>query len=175
LKFRGGFSQVNYKHILAAVLGAATLLASSGCGTSDKLASLTITQKNSSSSSGFMNLQGIGGTLQLVVTANYTSGKTVDETNFSTFTVNPDGTLFDHSTPLPAPPLGMTISPTGMLTAVDPAICTWTNSGTDDTPSWFLTGNYMITATYKGIVSQPVFVAVASSSGDGPGGACGPS
>lgn len=165
---------MNYKHILAAVLGAATLLVSSGCGTSDKLASLTITQKNSSSSSGFMNLQGIGGTVQLVVTANYTSGKTVDETNWVTYTVNPERTLDNNITPLPAPPLGMTISPTGMLTAVDPAICTWINLGSDDTPAWFLSGDYMITATYKGIVSQPVFVGVASSSGNGPSGSCGP-
>ena len=165
---------MNYKHILAAVLGAATLLVSSGCGTSDKLTSLTITQKNSSSSSGFMNLQGIGGTVQLVVTANYTSGKTVDETNWATYTVNPERTLDNNITPLPAPPLGMTISPTGMLTAVDPAICTWINLGSDDTPAWFLSGDYMITATYKGIVSQPVFVGVASSSGNGPSGSCGP-
>jgi hypothetical protein len=173
LKFRGGFSQVKHKQILAAFLGAAVLVMS-GCGTSDKVASVTVTQRASSTSTGFFNLHGIGSTMQLTVTANYTSGKTVDETNWSTFTVNGEGTLDDQITPLPAPPLGMTISPTGMLTAVDPGICTWINLGSSTTPSWFLAGDYRIVATYKGIVSQPIFIGVASAAGNGPNGSCGP-
>jgi hypothetical protein len=173
LKFRGGFSQVKRKQILAAFLGAAVLLSLSGCGTSDKMASVTVTQRSSSSSGGFFNLKGIGSTLQLTVTANYTSGKTVDVTNWVKFTVNPEGTD-DLFAPLLAPPFTMTVSPTGMLTAVDPATCTWVNQGSNTTPAWFLQGDYMITATYKGIVSQPVFIGVASRSGGGPNGSCGP-
>jgi hypothetical protein len=165
---------VKRKQLLAAILAAA-VFSMSGCGASDKLASITLTQKGSSSSGGFFNLKGIGGTLQLAVIANYTSGKQVEETNFSTFTVTAEGVLDDNATPLPTPPLSITISRTAMLTAVDPAICTWDDLSTDPAkPSWVLTGDYMIVATYKGLQSQPLFVGVASAAGNGPNGTCGP-
>jgi hypothetical protein len=170
LKFRGGFSQVNYKHILAAVLGAATLLVSSGCGTSDKLASITL---SSSGNAGFFEIQGEGGILQLVATANYTSGKTVDVTNFAVFTATPVGDTLSNG-PLQAPPNTMTMSPTGLMTAVQPFVCTFTNVGTTDAPAYALVGSYQVTVTYKRITSQPVFIGVASRTGDGPSGACGP-
>jgi hypothetical protein len=170
LKFRGGFSQVNYKHILAAVLGAAVLLVSSGCGTSDKLASITL---SSAGNAGFFEIQGEGGVLQLQATANYTSGKTVDVTNWAVYTATPIG--FDSTgAPLAAPPSTMTMSPTGLLTAVQPFVCTFTNVGTTDSPAYALIGSYQITVTYKGITSQPVFIGVASATGDGPNSACGP-
>ena len=44
-----------------------------------------------SGGAGTVNLDGLGGTLQLQVLANYTSGKQIDETNFSTYTVTPEG------------------------------------------------------------------------------------
>jgi len=100
---------VKRKQLLAAVLAAA-VFSMSGCGVSDKLASIKLTQKGSSSSGGFFNLKGIGGTLQLAVIANYTSGKQVEETNFSTYTVTAQGVLDDNATPLPTPPLSITIS-----------------------------------------------------------------
>jgi hypothetical protein len=64
---------------------------------------------------------------------------------------------------------------TGMLTAVDPAVCTWENLGTVSDPNWFLSGDYKIIATYRGIQSQPIFVAVASSAANTGDGTCGPS
>lgn len=158
------------KQILAAFLGAAVLLSLSGCGTSDKMVSVTL---SSDGSAGFFEIKGEGGILQLKATANYTSGKTVDVTNWSVYTATPIGTDLNFVA-LSAPPQTMTISPTGLLTAVQPFVCTFTNVGSSTTPSYALTGSYQITVTYKGITSQPVFIGVASATGDGPGGACGP-
>src|SRR5258706_4105413 len=77
-----------------------------------------------------------------------------------------------------APPQSIPWSKPGMLTAVDPAVCTWVDvaaflppATTPPPPSWALSGDYMVTATFEGIASQPVFVGVASSVGnpDNPG------
>ncbi|MGA7906962.1 MAG: hypothetical protein WCA16_06100 [Candidatus Sulfotelmatobacter sp.] len=158
--------------ILATAL-AALVLALTGCGTSDKLSTITL---SASGSTGTFDVKGIGGTLQMRVTANYTSGKSVVVTNFSTFAATPEGTLDDGVTPLPTPPQTITISATGMVTAVDPPVCTFNvTSPAGVTPaSYALSGDYKIVATYKGFQSQPAFLGVASAVGDGPNGACGP-
>ena len=57
------------------------------------------------------------------------------------------------------------VSVTGLVTAVDPAVCAWVDVGTATTPAWATTGDYEVTATYRGITSQPFFVAVASAAG----------
>ena len=75
MNYAEDFSIVKHKHILASLLGALVLITSS-CGTSDKATSVTISSSKASSG-GFFNLVGADGTLQLIVTANYTSGKTV--------------------------------------------------------------------------------------------------
>lgn len=169
------------KHIriLAALLAMLTLgvvtLLSTSCGVGDKIGSVSI---DAAGTTGVVNLAGLGGTLQLHVTANYTSGKQIDETNFATYVVTPEGFLWDQVTPVPTPPLGVTISPTGMITAVDPGICTWVNAGTLTQPGWFFSGDYKVIATYRGFSSQPIFIPVASSSSgatNAPSGQCGPS
>ncbi len=159
------------------VLAAVTLLSTS-CGTSDKVASVSIT---AAGTSGVVNLAGLGGTLQLQVTANYTSGKIVDETNWSTYSVTPSG--FDYTgVALPAPPNDISVNATGMLTATAPGVCTWTDltagSGSSSTtPAWAITGYYIIIATYKGMQSQPLYIPVASAANlqTGADGECGPS
>jgi len=163
---------VKRTRILVTVLAALALLSSS-CGTSDKVASVSITAVNGTG--GFDNLVGIGGTLQLQVMANYTSGKQIDETNWSTYTVTPFGT--DDSVPgipLPSPPQTVTINATGMMTAVQPAYCTWINLNTPAQPAWYLTGYYSVTAKYHNFTSQPIFIGVASAAPSS-GTSCGPS
>jgi len=161
--------------ILAMFLVAVTLFSTS-CGTSDKVASVSLTV---SGTTGTVNLEGLGGTLQLQVMANYTSGKIVDETNWSTYQATPQGTLWDLMTPLPTPPQGISVNATGMITATDPGICTWydeTAGTSSSTPAWYFPGSYIIVATYKGMQSQPVYIPVASSASGqtGTNGACGP-
>jgi hypothetical protein len=154
------------------LLGAVSLL-STACGTGDKIGSVSVT---AAGSTGSVNLVGLGGTMQLQVNANYTSGKVIDETNFATYTITPEGTLWDKATALPAPPLGLSINSTGMITATDPGICTWFNEGTTTTPGWFYTGDYKIVATYRGFSSQPLYVPVSSGATGqaGQNGQCGP-
>ncbi len=158
---------------LIAALGYALLATSLlGCGGSNKLQSITL---SIGGGGGLFNLVGIGGTLQLKATGNYSNSKTRDLTNVVTYTVVPDG-VDSGGFPLPAPPLTATMSPTGLMTAVDPADCTWVNLEPDPAkaPAWALTGSYKVTATFQGITSQPVFVGVASAAGPPPTGACGP-
>ena len=160
--------------ILVTFLVAVTLLSTS-CGTSDKLASVALSV---SGTTGTVNLAGLGGTLQLQVTTNYTSGKQVDETNWSTYTVTPQG-VDDNGLSLPTPPQGLSVNATGMLTATEPGICTWTDltaGSSTATPAYAFTGWYQIIATYKGMQSQPIYIPVASaaSSQSGTNGQCGP-
>jgi|HubBroStandDraft_1064217.scaffolds.fasta_scaffold05589_4 hypothetical protein len=180
IEFSRRISTVKRKQVFATLLVATLSLLSSSCGVGDKVASVSI---SAAGTTGTVNLAGLGGTLQLQVNANYTSGKIVDETNFSTYTITPEGYYTDYSqTPpvevaMPTPPLTVTINPTGMVTAVDPAVCTWVNVGVSaTTPAWAYTGDYMVTATYGGFTSQPIFIPVASaaSGASNTNGACGP-
>jgi hypothetical protein len=143
-----------------------------GCGASNKLQSITL---SIGKDSGLFNLEGIGGTLQLKATGNYSNSKTRDLTNVVTYAVVPDG-VDSNGSALPAPPLTVTMSPTGLMTAVDPAVCTWINLEPDPakTPAWVLTGSYKVTVTFQEVASQPVFIGVASAAGPPPTGACGP-
>jgi hypothetical protein len=169
--------------ILATLLLIAVSLLSINCGTGDKIGSVAMQVVGSGT--GTVNLAGLGGTLQLQVLAVYTSGKQIDETNFSTFTVTPEGFYWTYDgsgnqvaqVSMPAPPQGVTIDKTGMVTAVDPGICSWVNVGPSATqPAWAFTGDYMITATYRGFTSNPVFIPVASaaSGASNSNGQCGP-
>ena len=155
------------------LLSAVALLATS-CGTGDKIGSVSM-QVVGANGAGVVNLSGLGGTLQLRVTANYTSGKQIDETNFATFTVTPEGTD-DTGAALLAPPNTLTLDKTGMVTAVQPAVCVWENLGTAQQPSWFYHGDYKIIASYRGFSSNPVFIPVASAADTitGQVGTCGP-
>lgn len=165
-------------HFLAAFLVAVSLLSTS-CGTGDKIGSVSV---SANGNTGTVNLAGLGGTLQLKVTANYTSGKQIDETNFSTYTVTAEGYYTDYSTnpptqiALPSPPQTVTVNATGMVTAVDPAACTWVNLGTLQQPGWAYTGDYKVVATYRGFDSQPIFIPLASAASgqDNTNGQCGP-
>jgi hypothetical protein len=160
--------------ILAAFLVALSLI-TTGCGTSDSVKSITVTT-NSTSSGGFFNLPGEGATLQLIATANYNSGKTVDVTNESTFAATVTAGSTGNFGTLATPPNTVTINATGLMAAVLPFDCTWTDTTPPPatTATWLLTGSYTVIATYKGMASQPIFVGVGSASGNGPGGACGP-
>jgi hypothetical protein len=151
--------------ILAALFGAMSFLSLLGCGTPaiGTLQSITLT---SGGTGGLFEVKGEGGTMQLAAIANYSSKSTKDVTNRVTYTVTPTGTDL-NGVALPKPPQTLTVNSTGLLTAVPPFVCTFTSQN-------FLTGSYQITATFNGVTSQPVFIAVASAAGNGTGSACGP-
>lgn len=150
--------------VIFCALLAVTLL---GCGGTNKLQTITLTTDGQS---GTFNLKGIGGTLQLQATGNYSSTKTHDLTNVVSYTIvlDPVNNVDAFNNPLLPPPQTVTLSKTGLLTAVDPGVCTWVNTQPDPTKnrSWALSGTYMVTASFGGITSQPVFVGVASATGN---------
>ena len=161
--------------VLAAFL-VALLLVTSGCGTSDYVQSVALTATTSSVGGGVYNLVGWGGTLQLEANAIYHSGKTVPITNSVKYLVTPQNNDANVN-PLQAPPNTVTLNTTGLMTAVDPPVCTWEDlAPSTATPAWFLTGSYQVIASYNGMQSQPIFVGVASAAGAAANsGACGPS
>lgn len=157
---------------------AAIALLSTSCGTSDYIKSLTLSSSGTNTG-GFYNLAGVDGTLQLSVMANYNSGKIINVTNASTWTVTPEGTDDNGNALPPYGPNTVPISPTGMMTGIVP-ICTWTDAltGTPPAPAsppdWEYTGYYQVTATYRNFTSQPVGIGVGvAASLNAPG--CGPS
>jgi len=166
--------------LLATLFVAALFILVPGCGDPaiGTLESITLTAVTSNKA---VEVKGEGGTLQLVATGNYSTHATKDLTPHVTYTATPNGT--DESlAPLPATsaadPKTISISTTGLVTAIPPFVCTFTNEGTTTTPAWVLTGSYGIVATFGNITSQPVYVAVASAAGEAPpspdNGACGP-
>ncbi len=121
------------------------------------------------------NLAGEGATAQLAATGVYSTGFRQDITRQVTFAATPTGTD-DTGALLLAPPNTITVSPTGLVTAVPPFVCSWTDtSGGSTTATWALTGSYQLTATYNGITSQPIFLGVGSAvSVTSKTGQCGP-
>jgi hypothetical protein len=151
-----------------------------GCGTTNKLQSVTLTPIGNG---GFVDLQGEGGTLQFKAVANNTNKQGYDVTNQVTYsvTIATPGVDLGGFPLLPAPQTVL-MSPTGLMTAVEPFDCSWHDANTPDDrdPSknlkeaWFVTGSYKVVATFKGVDSNPVYVAIASASGDGINSNCGP-
>ena len=173
----------------ATLLLSALALLTSSCGTSDSIKSLLLTSSTGGNASVF-NLSGQDGTVQLKVFAVYNSGKQIDVTTSSTFSVTPTGCLsFGDPTnpcgnaPEPLPPYGpdtVPINKTGLMTGIV-SICTWIdpidpNTNKPANPAqWEYTGYYQTTATYRNFTSQPVAIGVgAAVVQDGVGG-CGPS
>jgi hypothetical protein len=184
---------VNRKTFITA-LGCAFLATSLlGCGGSNKLQSITLGASlvngvaPTGGQAGFFSLQGNGGTIQLQATGTYSSAKTKDLTNKVTYNVIVDPVnnqdafgnilLPPCQTPCQAGQGTAQFSPTGLITAVDPATCTWVDASSDPTkPAWFYVGAYQVTVTFQGITSQPIFIPVASSGGvvsvGNPNGVC---
>jgi hypothetical protein len=191
----GRYSAVNRKTLFAALACALLSFSMLGCGTTNHLQSMTlsVTKINGvvpTAQTGIYNLQGDAATMQLKATGTYSSGQTKDLTNMVTYSaiVDPNytqtftgGVLTTLLPPCQAPacpnPTGppftqgtVEYSPTGLITAVEPATCTWVQNGT----GWFFQGAYQVTVSFEGITSQPIYIPVASEAGPGPNGECGP-
>lgn len=169
---------MKYTRIFAVVIGVAALASLLGCG-DPAIGKLQTIQLSVGGTGGTVEVKGAGGTLQLAAIGTYTSNSTVDLTGKVVYNVTPNGTDLNGFA-LPATsatnPQTLTVSTTGLVTAVTPFVCTFTDTAPagSTSPAYALTGSYQITATMGGITSQPMFVAVASAVGDGPSGACGP-
>ena len=144
------------------------------CG-SDSLKTIDLSASGNATG-GFFELKGEGGTIQLTAIGNYNYGPSRDISNLVTYSVTPDGNDI-YGGALPAPPKDITLSSSGLVTAVDPFVCTYVDLGTSTTAVWALSGSYKIVASFHGVTSQPVYLGVASQAGPGgppANGACGP-
>src|SRR5712692_8993209 len=79
------YSAVNLKTLFAALACALLVFSMLGCGTTNHLQSITLPP--AARRICLFNIKGIGGTLQLVATGNYSSGKTKDLSNVVTYSV----------------------------------------------------------------------------------------
>ena len=164
---------MNRTTLFAALLCALLVFVMLGCGATNNLQSITLGARlinglAPTGQAGFFTLEGNGGTIQLQAIGNYSNGKTKDLTSQVTYTmmVDPVHNVDVYNNVLPAPPQTAQISVSGLVTAVEPATCTWMDVSSDPTkPSWFYSGDYVVTATIEGITSQPVYIPVASSAG----------
>jgi len=172
---------VKRTQILVTLLVAISLFSTS-CGTGDSIKSLLLTSTGANNS-GTYNLPGVDATLQLKVYAIYNSGKMIDVTNASTWSVTP---VCCDQNGVDLPPYGpdtVPINKTGLMTAVV-VMCTWADAidytqkppAPAKPPIWQYTGYYQTTASYRGFTSQPVGIGVGSqASNNSPVGGCGPS
>lgn len=179
---------VNRKTLFTAVVCALLTFSMLGCGTSNKLQSIQLSSSNTAETPGStLDLQGIGGTLQVYLWGNYSNGSAKLLNNVGgvayQISITPGSTELSGGgyVPLTAvPPQTVELSPNGLLTAVTPFACTWVNSATPPatSPAWAISGSYTLTATYKGLTTAPAYVAVASAAGitdtTNPTGECGP-
>ena len=157
-----------------------------GCGTTNKLQSVQLSTSNTAEvPMGTLEVQGVGGTLQLYAWGNYSSGKqkllnNVDVTYQISITPGSFAWTGFLGDPNATPPQTIELSPNALLTAVSPFACTFINEAQPPatSPAWALAGTYTVTATYQGFTSAPAYVAVASAAGitdpSNPTGACGP-
>jgi hypothetical protein len=199
----GRYLAVNRKTLFTVLAGALLAVSMLGCGATNHLKSIQLTAAlingvAPTGQSGTVTLSGFGGTIQLLATGTYSGGKTTDLTKVVTYSVIVDpnntsngsgGTLLPPcqapSCPSPTgPPYTngtVEYNSTGLITAVDPEACTFVNSApsTSTVPAWSYVGDYIITATYDGVTSQPFYVPIASAVGvvspSNTSGACGPS
>jgi hypothetical protein len=197
------YSAVNRKTLFAALVCALLVFSMLGCGSTNQLKSIQLTASlinglAPTEQTGIATLSGYGATIQLQATGTYSGSTTKDLTKKVTYTVivdpnyNSDGAggvllppCQAPSCPVPSvPPFTsgtLEYSPTGLITAVDPAECTWVNSAVDPatTPAWSYVGDYVVTASYDGVTSQPFYIPIGSAVGvvsdSNKSGNCGPS
>lgn len=181
------------KRTILATVGALLVSTLMSCATTNRLQTITlsVSQQNGQplTTGSIVSLVGKGGTLQLKATGNYSNSKTADLTNKAIYTivVDPNSNLDAFGNPLSAPPESAQINVTGLVTAVNPATCTWVDiSLIAGSPVWNISGDYVVTASLEGVSSQPVYIPMASAPGspDYPSGSgnhnnpsleCGPS
>lgn len=212
---------MNCSRVVASLACALLVFGLVGCGATDHLQSITLSviavngSPVSPPQAGPASLAGMSSTIQLQAIGNYSNTKQVDISTKVTYNayVDPNSDATVNSAPYdtlippcatgscPNPTQGppytsgtLEYSPTGLLTAIEPAVCTWVDTapvvtvGTAPAPSWVIIGEYAVTATYGGIVSQPIYIPIGSGAGassnpslgaagvdNNPSEACGPS
>jgi hypothetical protein len=171
------YSAVNRKTLFAALACALLVFSMLGCGTTNHLQSIQLSTSNTSETPmNGLNVPGISSTLQLYVWENTSNGKAVllhGEGIAYQIVLDPDNFVDAFGNVLPAPPQVLNLSTTGLITGIDPAVCTWVDvagiippATTAPPPVWQLSGSYNVTATFGGFTTPPVNIGVGSGAGD---------
>jgi len=192
------YSAVNLKTLFAALACALLVFSMLGCGTTNHLQSIQLSKSNTSETPmNGLNVPGISSTLQLYVWENRSNGQAVLLHGAGVayqIKLDPNNFLDAFGQVLPAPPQVLSLSTTGLITAINPAVCTWVDvariippATAAPPPSWELSGSYDVTATFGGLTTPPVNIGVASAGGNpsnpalgtqgvnnNPNGLCGP-
>lgn len=190
------YSAVNRTTLFAALACALLVFSMLGCGRTNNLQSVQLsTSSTSENDTAGLSLTGISANIQLYAWANYSNGKAVlihgTEVTWK-IVLDPIYNVDAYGNPLPPPPEVVQLSATGLATAVDPAYCTWvdtaqvTTANPNPSPAWAISGAYDVTATFQGMVTPVVEIAVADTGGspeyppgdasnlNNPSGLCGP-
>jgi len=152
-----------FSRIVIALICSVALVASvTGCG-GNQLQSITV---NTGSNSP--DIVGIGGTIQFVVTANYSNTSTSVVTTHATYTIAPPNPVPVGSPTFVAPASAVTINASGIAEAVQGA-CTWTATtvltGNPPAPTTVMgTNPYIVTVSYGGMTATQ-FVSVNAIAG----------
>jgi len=177
---------VKRTNILAALSCALLVFSLVGCGafqgTTNHLQSIQISTSNAAEvSMSAQNLPGISNTIQLYAWGNYSNGQAAlltDKAVTWSIALDPIYNEDAFGLPLPDPfsasgaPQTVQLSPTGLLTAIDPAVCTWFDTaaiptgGGVPTPSWVISGQYDVTISYSGLTSPFVAVTLSDTGGN---------
>lgn len=146
-------------------LGLMTILLAS-CGQTYELQSLTVAStaagSSTASASAAANIEGVGNTAALAVTAHFSNSKTEDVTVNSVYQV-------DASSDPRAPLTDLTVSKSGIAKAVNPnGTCTWYAEPTSsaDTSFGYGTQAYPVTIAYteNGVTATTMaYISVASA------------
>jgi hypothetical protein len=170
---------VNRTTLFAALACALLVFSMLGCGATDKLQSiqLSISPTEPGTASGtFFDLYGTGAPFQFYTWGNYSNGKQqlLSGNIQYQIVVTPGSLTLDNGTgtyvpltsdPNANPPQTVQLSPSGVVSAVTPFVCTWTNTAasTSTTPTFAYVGSFTVTATTQGLTTPPAYVPVASS------------
>jgi len=144
------------RRALLAISSALILLGLAGCGQTYELQSITVSPSSP-------NIEGIGSTQALTVTAHYSNTKTADVTVNSKFELmaSPDPQAPQYNSQ--NNPVIM-VDKSGIVTVLGPA-CTWTATLESDGQTYsYGTQPYTVVVTYGGFTAQS-FVSVDSESG----------
>ena len=169
------------KTLFAALACALLVLSMLGCGTTNKLQSIQLSVSNTVPGTGvgtYINLYGADAPGQFFAWGNYSNGtqKLLGGSGLSyQISITPGSLYLSDATPPGTysalmfdpnanPPQTVQLSPSGVITAVTPFVCTWENfaSATASAPSFAYVGSYTVTATYGGMITPPAYIPVAS-------------
>jgi len=175
------------KTIFAALACALLALTLVSCGVvkgqTNDLQSIQISTSNKSEvPMSAQNLPGITNTIQLYAWGNYSNGKAVllNDRGGVTWSIVLDPVYNEDAFGFSLPdafsasgtPQVVQLSSTGLLTAIDPAVCTWFDvaaippAGGTPPPTWVISGQYDVTVSYSGLTSPFVAVALSDTGGD---------